>query len=144
MGADSFTIHTDGVIERGKELEPVLLNILEVGSHKMSPLAALKAQRKCFKIAKKERTIDYREYVERLQLVHYALEFKKAEIGRRLSFFISASCCFLLPGLICSLLWVNDDALDLGLVGIALLIISGLCIWKSVRLIKKINSLSQA
>ena len=42
MGVDSFTIHTDGVIERGQEMEPILLNIIEVGSHKKNILAAYK------------------------------------------------------------------------------------------------------
>lgn len=143
MGVNNFTIHTDGVIERGHELDPVLLNILEVGSHKMSPLAAYKAQRKCFKIAKKEREIDYKEFVERLQLDHYPKEFKKAEYGRR----IVVLSCFIIPFLLMGILFFgvgvdwgfDDDGLALGLFGILFIILSGLGIWRVIKLVKRIK-----
>ena len=105
MGVDSFTIHTDGVIERGQEMEPILLNIIEVGSHKKNILAAYKAQRKCFKISKKTRAVDYKEYIERLQLDHYPKEFEKSELGRRIVILIwvaaIGSIVFLIPTVLC-------------------------------------------
>lgn len=145
MGVDNFTIHTDGVIERGQELEPVILNILEVGSHKMSPLAAYKAQRKCFKIAKKEREIDYKEYVERLQLDNYSTEFKKSEIGRRLYYYLWGTCVILLIGLLLFGIWAIDDfshyEQGIGLFGLFLLVISGIGVWRVINLSKKIKEM---
>lgn len=142
MGVDSFTIHTDGVIERGNELETVLLNILEVGSHRMSPLAAYKAQRKCFKIAKNEREIDFKEYVERLQLDHYPVEFKKAEYGRRIVVLSYLIILFLLMG-ICffwmGIEWGRNGGLEFRLFGILFIILSSLGIWRVVNLVKRIK-----
>ena len=141
MGVDSFTIHTDGVIERGNELETVLLNILEVGSHRMSPLAAYKAQRKCFKIAKNEREIDFKEYVERLQLDHYPVEFKKAEYGRRIVVLSYLIIPFLLMGIFffgMGIEW-GRDGLEFRLFGILFIILSSLGIWRVVNLVKRIK-----
>lgn len=144
MGVDSFTIHTDGVIERGQDLESVLLNILEVGSHKMSVLSAYKAQRKCFKLAKKSRSEDYKEYVERLQLDHYPGEFKKSELGKRLSlylwavpFFFAATCLFFILGVD----WAFDgsDAAWCVPIFITNLLLTGLCIWRIIIHIKRIR-----
>lgn len=143
MGSDSFTIHSDGVIERGNELEPILLNILEVGSHRMDPLSAYKAQRKCFKIAKKEREMDYKEYVERLQLDHYPSEFKKAELGRRLFILLYLTSFVLLFGLLLFAIGIDwgfdDDGLGIGLIGLLLLTLAGLGIWRMAILVKKIK-----
>ena len=143
MGVDSFTIHTDGVIERGQDLESVLLNILEVGSHKMSVLSAYKAQRKCFKIAKKEREIDYKEFVERLQLDHYPNEFKKAEYGRRLVIFICMISPLLLIGIILIGVGIDwefeEEGLAFGLLGILFILLSGFGIWRVVNLVKRIK-----
>ena len=145
MGVDSFTIHTDGVIERGNELEPVLLNILEVGSHRMSPLSAYKAQRKCYKIAKKEREMDYKEYVERLQLDHYPGEFKKAELGRRLVVLLYLTIFVLLFGLYFFAIGIDwefeDEGLGIGLLGLFLLILAGLGIWRMAVFVKRIRDL---
>ena len=148
MGTDSFTIHPDGVIERGNELEPILLNILEVGSHKISAFAAYKAQKKCFKLAKKEREIDYKEYVERLQLDHYPKEFKKSELGRRLVFLLWIVIPILLLGIVFFVMGVilefDTDGLVPGLIGIVLLLLSGLGIWRAAILIKRIKRMFDA
>jgi len=142
MGTDSFTIHPDGVIERGNELEPVLLNILEVGSHRMSPLAAYKARQKCYKIAKKERKIDFKEFVERLQLDHYPKEFRKAEYGNRIHVLIYMIVPSIFLGLFLftlGVVWGIDDALVLVLLGFLFLVLSGLGIWRVIKLVKRIK-----
>lgn len=106
MGSGNYKIHKDGVIERGDEQEKVLLNILEVGSHKIGVFAAYKAMRKCIKIAKLTRKYDYKEYVERLQLDNYPNDFKKAEIGQKIVMYLyclpislGGACLFLILGL---------------------------------------------
>ena len=147
MGIDSFTIHSDGVIERGNDLEPTLLNILEVGSHKIGVLSSYKAQRKCFKLAIKSRSEDYREYVERLQLDHYPNEFKKSEFGRRLScylwilpfLFIITSCFFILC--IEDYFYGSDGAWSIP-VFVILIILTALCVWRIINLIKRIRKLN--
>lgn len=65
------------------ELDATLLNIIRVGANKENLLAAYRAQKKCYKICKKmTKRIDYREYVQGLQLDNYPAEFRKAELGR--------------------------------------------------------------
>lgn len=149
MGVDNFTIHTDGVIERGQDLQPVIYNILEVGSHKISPLAAYKAQRKCFEIAKKEREIDYKEYVERLQLDHFPMEFKKCEYGRRiiiLLFLLIPSLILGISSFAVGVAFVVDygfddsESITYGLIGIFFLVLSCLEIRRITNLVKRIKS----
>lgn len=81
---EEFVIKTDGTIERKScELDAILLNIIRIGANKDDVLAAYRAQKKCYKICKKTtRRIDYREYVQCLQLDNFPIEFKKAELGR--------------------------------------------------------------
>jgi hypothetical protein len=146
MGLDSFTINSDGTIERGERIEPVLWNILEVGSHRKSLLAAYRAQRKCFKLAKTERDIDYKEYVERLQPDHYPKEFKKSELGRRLfTLFILTGVALCLGSLlfICGIVMdFYDEGLVIGHIGITLLILAGFGIWRIISLVKKTKELN--
>jgi len=105
MDSSYYQIHPNIDIGCNDEQTKVLLNILEVGSQKMGILASYKAQRKCFKIAKKTRINDYKEYVERMQLEFYPREFKKTELGRRivmllcgLPFSLGGTCVFLVLG----------------------------------------------
>ena len=104
MGYGDFKIHSDGVIERSVEkLESTILNVIEIWSERNEPLAALKAQRKCYKIAKKERKYDYKEYVWRLQKDHYPNEYKRSELGRHYAC-LQYLCSFLLfLGIICTI-----------------------------------------
>ncbi len=81
---EEFIVKTDGTIERkSNELDAILLNIIRIGANKDNILAAYRAQKKCYKICKKEtKRVDYREYVQGLQLDNFPSEFKKAELGR--------------------------------------------------------------
>lgn len=81
---EEFIVKTDGTIERkSSELDATLLNIIRIGANKDNILAAYRSQKKCYRICKKEtKRVDYREYVQGLQLDNFPIEFKKAELGR--------------------------------------------------------------
>lgn len=81
---DNEPLRSDGTPERiPNELDATLLNIIRVGANKTDLLAAYRAQKKCYKICKKMTgRVDYREYVQGLQLDNYPAEFRKAELGR--------------------------------------------------------------
>lgn len=82
---EEFSVKNDGTIVRTPEsMDARILNIIRIGANKTNLLAAYKAQKKCFKICKQQtQRIDYKEYVECLQLDNYRDEFKKAELGRK-------------------------------------------------------------
>ena len=139
MGYDNYKIHSDGVIEREDDkLEAMLLNIIEVGSHKMNPLGAFLAQRKCFKIAKNERKLDYKEYVERLQLDHYPIEFKRSELGRRLCIIFPFAILFSASSIVFLILSITTcfDECALYFIAIASFILA----FFMIRLINKQNN----
>lgn len=85
MGDNRYIIDEDGTITRTiSDLDSIILNILRVNASKTNILAAYKARKKCYKICKKILgRVDYKEYVEGLQLDHYPIEFTKAELGQR-------------------------------------------------------------
>ncbi|MDR1055746.1 MAG: serine/threonine protein kinase [Prevotellaceae bacterium] len=66
------------------ETDRMLLNIIRVAASKQSILAARKAQKKCFKICKKQgKRIDYKEHVQGLQLDFFPNEFLKSELAKK-------------------------------------------------------------
>lgn len=65
-----------------KDIDSILLNIIEVSSHNNNVLAAFNARSKCNKLCKKESLRpDYKEYVQHLQLQHYPAEYHKSLFG---------------------------------------------------------------
>lgn len=86
--ANYYTIADDGSIEKkvsGKvsdKCEQMCLNTIRIGAQRNSIMAAYNARKKCYEIAKQHgHGLDFEEYVQGLQLDHYPVEFKKAEIG---------------------------------------------------------------
>lgn len=85
MGTN-FSINNSGEIVRdgANGWEQTLIDVIRVGAAKEDILAAYKAQKRCYKLCKEfSPRPDYKEVVERLQLDHYPIELKKAEIGKR-------------------------------------------------------------
>lgn len=82
---ENFAIAEDGTIKRvSNELDVAMLNIVRVGASKDDILAAYKARKKCYQICKKvAKRLDYREYVETLQLDNFPNKLKKADYGER-------------------------------------------------------------
>ncbi len=79
----NFKINEYAEIIRDDELDKILMNVIRVGANKYTILAAYKARKRCYKICKrKTHRLDYREYVEGLQLDKFPVEFKKAEFGK--------------------------------------------------------------
>jgi len=89
-----FKVKGDGTIVRVDEpdnsgtklnaTDKALLTIIRIGANKQSILAARNAQKKCFKIYRKQTgRVDYKEHVQQLQLDYYPNEFKKSELGRK-------------------------------------------------------------
>lgn len=97
MGDNRYIIDGDGTITRTvSDLDSTILSILRVGANRTNVLAAYKARKKCYKICKKcLGRIDYKEYVECLQLDHYPNEFKKAELGEQYCNWLR--CLMLIP-----------------------------------------------
>lgn len=100
---ENFVVAEDGTIKRPSDLEASILNIIRVAASKDNLLAAYDAQKRCYKLCKKAGRLDFRDYVETLQLDNYPLELKKAEYGRRyvrLLWWLSGTAILNIGGLI--------------------------------------------
>lgn len=127
--------------ELGENLDDVLLNIIRVNSQKTGALSAFLARRKCYRILKKVTgRVDYKEYVQRLLLDNYPAEFKKAELGNRTVILLWLTAPALIIGAILFGVGVADiDHYSDLIVGLILLALSFLGIWRVIQNAKKIR-----
>ncbi|MBR1889206.1 MAG: hypothetical protein IJ816_01085 [Alloprevotella sp.] len=148
---ENFAIAEDGTIKRvSNELDVAMLNIIRVGANKDDILAAYKARKKCYQICKKvAKRLDYREYVETLQLDNFPNELKKADYGERyvnifrwliICVIIGISCLGF--GLYVLYEYHSDFEILLGLAFVSVAV--GLYFIVSRFFVKKLSSISQS
>lgn len=109
-----YAIAEDGTIKRPySELDAAMLNIIRVGANKDDLLAAYRARKKCYKLCQQTTgRLDYKEYVETLQLDNFPNELKKADYGKRYINLLWGGVLSLilgLGGLIFGLYWCVED-----------------------------------
>lgn len=109
---ENFVVAEDGTIKRPSDLEASILNIIRVAASKDNLLAAYDAQKRCYKLCKKAGRLDFRDYVETLQLDNYPLELKKAEYGRRyvrLLWWLSVTAILSVGGFISAIATISNS-----------------------------------
>lgn len=117
-----------------KNIDGVLLNIIEVSSHNNNILAAFNARSKCYRLCKKiSLRPDYKEYVQHLQLENYPAEFHKSLFG---CWFLVFLCIGILAAIVLSLgiIMISDGTEEVGLWFVLFApAVLGCSVWFTVR-----------
>lgn len=148
----NYAIAEDGTIKR---LDTAMLNIIRVGASKDDILAAYEARKKCYQLCKENANrLDYKEYVETLQLDNFPNELKKADYGKQyvnhrrwliLCIIVGVSCLGVGLWILYNYFMYSIYFEEVVLLGWAFVAVAvGMCFIVSKFLVKKLSTISQS